>query len=177
MSKDHMPRVLTQDIGDADLSYLLYEGEGPPLVLLHATGFLPWLWHPIARKLAPEWRVIAPYFCDHRISDPEKGGLNWLTIAQDLANLCKGLGLEKPAMAGHSMGATIITIANACFGLDARGLVLFEPIFLPENFYKCAGNHRPPPARLKGHTQERQVVRQGRGACLSKIKGPVQELG
>jgi pimeloyl-ACP methyl ester carboxylesterase len=99
MSKDHMPRVLTQDIGDADLSYLLYEGEGPPLVLLHATGFLPWLWHPIASKLAPKWRVIAPYFCDHRISDPEKGGLNWLTIAKDLANLCKGLGLEKPAMA------------------------------------------------------------------------------
>ena len=53
MSKDHMPRVLTQDIGDVDLSYLLYEGEGPTIVLLHATGFLPWLWHPIARELAP----------------------------------------------------------------------------------------------------------------------------
>ena len=137
MSNNRMPKVLTQDIGDADLSYLLYEGEGPPIVLLHATSFLPWLWHPIARELAPEWQVIAPYFCDHRVSDPEKGGLNWLTIAQDLAELCKRLGLEKPAMAGHSMGATIITLANACFGLDAQGLVLFEPIFLPEDFYKA----------------------------------------
>src|SRR5208337_3491529 len=93
MSNNRMPKVLTQDIGDADLSYLLYEGEGPPIVLLHATGFLPWLWHPIARELAPGRQVIAPYFCDHRESDPEKGGLNWLTVAQDLAELCKRLGL------------------------------------------------------------------------------------
>jgi pimeloyl-ACP methyl ester carboxylesterase len=131
-----MPQVLTQDIGDTDLSYLLYEGEGPTMVLLHATGFLPWLWHPIARELSPRWRVIAPYFCDHREFDPHKGGLNWLTVASDLANFCTSLGIERPAMVGHSMGATVITLANAAFGLDARGLVLFEPIFLPEDFYK-----------------------------------------
>ncbi|MGD0209938.1 MAG: alpha/beta hydrolase [Desulfomonilia bacterium] len=137
MVKNSMPKALLQDIGDVDLSYLLYEGDGPTIVLMHATGFLPWLWHPIARELAPRWRVIAPYFCDHRDSDPEKGGLNWLTIAQDLANFCKRLGLDRPAMAGHSMGATVITLANAAFDLDARGLILIEPIFLPEDFYKA----------------------------------------
>ncbi|MGD0821624.1 MAG: alpha/beta hydrolase [Desulfomonilia bacterium] len=137
MVKNQMPKVLLQDIGDVDLSYLLYEGDGPTIVLMHATGFLPWLWHPIARELAPRWRVIAPYFCDHRDSDPEKGGLNWLTIAQDLATFCKRLGLDRPAMAGHSMGATVITLANAAFDLDARGLILIEPIFLPEDFYKA----------------------------------------
>ena len=136
MSKGHMPSVMKQDIGDAELSYLLYDGDKPTIVLMHATGFLPWLWHPIARELAPEWRIIAPYFCDHRESDPEKGGLSWLTIAQDLANLCKAVGLDRPFMVGHSMGATVITMANGAFGLDTRGLILFEPIFLPEDFYK-----------------------------------------
>ena len=136
MSKGHMPSVMKQDIGDAELSYLLYDGDKPTIVLMHATGFLPWLWHPIARELAPEWRIIAPYFCDHRESDPEKGGLSWLTIAQDLANLCKALNLDRPFMVGHSMGATVITMANGAFGLDTRGLILFEPIFLPEDFYK-----------------------------------------
>ncbi|NLW66226.1 MAG: alpha/beta hydrolase, partial [Bacteriovoracaceae bacterium] len=62
MSSSTMPEILTQDIGDVDLSYLLYEGDGPTLILMHATGFLPWLWHPIARELAPSYRVIAPYF-------------------------------------------------------------------------------------------------------------------
>jgi len=130
-----MPIVMKQDVGDAELSYLHYEGDGPAIVLLHATGFLPWLWHPIARELKSEWRIIAPYFCDHRESDPEKGGLSWLTIAQDLANLCKALSLDKPFMVGHSMGATVITMANGAFGLETRGLILFEPIFLPEDFY------------------------------------------
>jgi lipase len=136
MSKDSMPKLLTQDIGDADLSYLLYEGDGPVIVLMHATGFSPWMWHPIARELAPGWRVIAPYFCDHRETDPEKGGLSWLTVSEDLARFCALLELDRPALVGHSMGATIITLAHAKFGLKARGLILIEPIFFPQDFYK-----------------------------------------
>jgi lipase len=136
MAQGSMPRSLTQDIGDADLAYLLYEGDGPVIMLLHATGFSPWLWHPIARALAPRWRVIAPYFCDHRETDPEKGGLSWLTIAEDLARFCTLLELDRPALVGHSMGATIITLAHAKFGLTARGLILIEPIFFPKDLYK-----------------------------------------
>jgi lipase len=74
MTKGSMPKLLTQAIGDADLSYLLYVGDGPVIVLMHATGFSPWMWHPIARELAPRWGVIAPYFCDHRETDPERRG-------------------------------------------------------------------------------------------------------
>jgi pimeloyl-ACP methyl ester carboxylesterase len=135
MSQGSMPKLLTQDIGDADLSYLLYEGDGPVIMLMHATGFTPWMWHPIACELAPRWRVIAPYFCDHRETDPEKGGLSWLTVAEDLARFCALLDLDRPALVGHSMGATIITLAHAKFGLKARGLILIEPIFFPKDFY------------------------------------------
>jgi lipase len=136
MAKDSIPTSLTQDIGDADLAYLLYEGDGPVIMFLHATGFSPWLWHPIARELAPRWRVIAPYFCDHRETDPEKGGLSWLTMAEDLARFCAVLELDRPRLVGHSMGATVITLAHAKFGLEARGLILIEPIFFPKDFYK-----------------------------------------
>jgi len=136
MSQDNMPKVLTQDIGDVALSYLLYEGDGPTMILLHATGFLPWLWHPIARSLSPNWNVIAPYFCDHRETAPDQGGLNWFVVSQDLATLCSRLGIERPALVGHSMGATVLTLANASFDLNARGLILIEPIFLPEDFYR-----------------------------------------
>jgi lipase len=136
MTENRMPQVLVQDIGDTDLSYLLYESDGPTLILMHATGFLPWLWHPIARELSKNWRVIAPYFCDHRESDPEKGGLSWMQIAEDLAIFCKKLGIEKPGLVGHSMGATVLTLANAAFGIDATGIVLIEPIFLPQDFYR-----------------------------------------
>ncbi len=129
------PEVLSQDIGEVELQYLHWPGEGPAVVMLHATGFLPWLWHPIARELAGPYRVIAPYFCDHRSFDPEEGGLSWLVIAEDLAVFMRRLGLEGPLVVGHSMGATVASIAEALHGPLAARMVLIEPIFLPSQFY------------------------------------------
>lgn len=137
MASPRMPLVKTQHIGDAELTYLLYDGPGPTLILLHATGFLPWLWHPIARVLMPACRVIAPYFCDHRESDPEKGGLDWMILARDFASFCKSLNIDTPYLVGHSMGATVLTIAAAQYKLAPAGMVLIEPIFLPQDFYRA----------------------------------------
>lgn len=134
-STNHAPQICAQNIGDVELSYLLYEGDGPPLIFLHATGFLPWLWHPLARELSVVSRIIAPSFCDHREADPENGGLNWATLAEDIVRLCDALQLKKPFLVGHSMGATVHIIANALCGLSAAGMVLIEPILLPAEFY------------------------------------------
>jgi pimeloyl-ACP methyl ester carboxylesterase len=131
-----MPEILSQDIGDIELQYLHYPGDGPTVVMLHATGFQPWLWHPIARELAGDFRVIAPYFCDHRIFDPEEGGLSWLVLADDLETLIRRLGITEPLIVGHSMGATVASIAEALKGPIACRMVLIEPIFLPAGYYE-----------------------------------------
>jgi len=131
------PQAKAQNIGDAAISYLVYENEGPPLVFLHATGFLPWLWHPIARELSPPYQSIAPYFCDHRLKDPHGGGFNWLVLAHDFASLCRALALPAPFVVGHSMGATVLVLADALFNINARGMILIEPIFLPEELYQA----------------------------------------
>ncbi len=130
-----MPEIRTQNIGDVDVQYLLYEGDGPTIIFLHATGFMPWIWHPIARRLAASYRIIAPYFCDHRERDPEEGGLGWMLLAEDLCSLCTRLRIESPLLVGHSMGATVMTLANATHGSLARKMILIEPIFLPSDFY------------------------------------------
>ena len=135
-SRDHAPQIRRQNVGDAELSYLLYEADGPPLLFLHATGFNPWLWHPLARGLANTYRILAPSFCDYRVVDPEEGGLNWATLAEDTARLCKTLHLERPFLVGHSMGATVLMIAHALYGLPSAGMVLIEPILLPSEFYQ-----------------------------------------
>jgi len=129
------PLIKTADIGDAEVQYLLYEGDGPVVMLMHATGFLPWLWHPIARELAPEYTVIAPYFCDHRDSDHTDGGLRWAVLADDFCALCEKLGIDSPFLAGHSMGGTVITLAEALHGPRARKMIAIEPIYLPEQVY------------------------------------------
>jgi len=129
------PELREQNIGEVNLQYLFYEGTGPTILMLHATGFLPWLWHPIAKNLVPSFTVMAPYFCDHRVTEPEEGGLNWMTLAQDIARFCEELPVEAPLLVGHSMGATVLTIADALYDINARGLILIEPIFLPRDFY------------------------------------------
>ncbi|MBW1899648.1 MAG: alpha/beta hydrolase, partial [Deltaproteobacteria bacterium] len=78
----------------------------------------------------------APYFCTHREPDPEKEFMSWLKLSEDLTLLCEKLNIESPYMVGHSMGATLITIANAVYGLKARKMVLVEPIYLPEETYR-----------------------------------------
>ncbi|MBN2516767.1 MAG: alpha/beta hydrolase [Deltaproteobacteria bacterium] len=129
------PHIRTQNIGHADLSYLLYDGNGPTIIFLHATGFLPWLWHPVARTLSSFYRIIVPHFSDHSDEDPAKGGINWLSLAEDLSLFCKRLHVENPLLVGHSMGATISTMVTALYGLQSKGMVLIEPIFLPRPFY------------------------------------------
>ena len=133
---EHAPQILSVNIGDTDLPYLYYHGRGRVVIMLHATGFLPWLWHPIARELAGDYRVIAPYFCDHRETDPAKGGLSWMKLAADLCQLCERLNISSPVLVGHSMGATVMSIAEATHGPQAAGMVLIEPIFLPRDYYK-----------------------------------------
>jgi lipase len=117
--------------------------------MLHATGFLPWLWHPIARELAGRHRVIAPYFCDHRLADIDKGGLDWMLLAEDLSRLCHQLKITHPVLVGHSMGATVMTYAQAVFGLAALGMLLIEPIFFPEDYYRIEMSPEDHPLAVK----------------------------
>jgi lipase len=123
------------DVGDVSIQYLTSENEGPAIVFLHATGFLPWLWEPIARQFLDNYRVIAPYFCDYRDADPHKGGLSWALLAGDLVGLCKALNILDPFLVGHSMGGAVIAIAAGALGLKVRKTVLIEPIFLPQEIY------------------------------------------
>ncbi|RPH87053.1 MAG: alpha/beta hydrolase [Deltaproteobacteria bacterium] len=135
MNKE-IPELKMQDVGGAELPYLYYAGGARQIIFAHATGFLPWLWHPIIEEFIPQSSAWAPYICNYRSCEPEKGGLSWNVIAQDLSTFCYGQKIEKPILVGHSMGATVLTIAVAAYGIKPRGMILIEPIFLPDEFYK-----------------------------------------
>jgi len=124
------PQTLAIDIGDAELPYLYYHGHGRAVVMLHATGFLPWLWHPIASALAGDYRLFAPYFCDYRESDPASG-LSWMKLAEDLSRMCEGLNMASPLLVGHSMGAAVMT-----GGERGRILIINYFVFNPLWLYR-----------------------------------------
>ena len=141
-----------QDVGGAELPYLYYEGGTPQILFAHATGFLPWLWHPIIEDLTPPNQAWVPYICNYRDCDPEKGGLAWDIIAKDLSVLCSAQNIKNHLAVGHSMGATVLTIAAASLGMQPRAMILIEPIFLPEEFYSMD-------IKLKDHPLASQSIK------------------
>lgn len=134
-NEKEIPPLKTIDVGGAQLPYLHYDGGAPQILFAHATGFLPWLWHPIVMDLVPQNQAWVPYICNYRDCDPEKGGLAWDVIAQDMSFLCKSRNIKNHLAVGHSMGGTVLTIAAALFGMQPRAMILIEPIFLPEEIY------------------------------------------
>lgn len=149
------PSLRSLSICDVEMRYLEYEGEGPAVLLLHATGFTPWLWHPIARELAGRYRVIAPFFCEQRTGDPERGGIRWMLLAEDLARFIREINAGRPILVGHSIGAAVASLAEAAFGPLAERMMLIEPIFLPEEFYSM-----DQPA-VRQHPMASKAIRRG----------------
>jgi len=138
ISKKHeMMKLHHQDINGAEFPYLFFKGNdsAPQIVFMHAAGFIPWLWQPVIEAISPCGDAWAPFICNYRECDPEKGGLAWFVIAQDLAGFCKAQKIQEPLIVGHSMGATVSVMACGLSGLKPRGMILIEPIFLPQAFY------------------------------------------
>ena len=82
-----------------------------PLLLFHATGLCAAPWRPVARGLAQRgYRVLAFDQRGHGDTDPSDQGYRFEYAGADVAAIIGALGLERPAVMGHSSGglATII---------------------------------------------------------------------
>jgi pimeloyl-ACP methyl ester carboxylesterase len=130
-----LPQIKTCRIEDFSIKYLHYPSNGRDLIMLHATGFLPWLWHPIAKVLSDSYNIIVPFFCDHREGEPEDGGILWSILAEDMYKFCVALDIKNPLAVGHSMGGTVLTLCAALHDFSPQSMILIEPIFLPSIAY------------------------------------------
>ncbi|MGI8622112.1 MAG: alpha/beta fold hydrolase [Solirubrobacteraceae bacterium] len=108
------------------------EGEGPPLVLAHATGFHGRVWAPMAALLSPELSCLAPDLRGHGDSaPPAEEDFDWRGFAADILAVVDGLGLRRPVGAGHSSGATALLLAEQARPGTFAALYCFEPIVVP----------------------------------------------
>jgi len=103
-------------------------GRGkPPLVLLHGVTDDGLCWSPIADVLADRFDVIMVDLRGHGKSEAPETGYTLTIMADEVASLIKELGLEKPIVMGHSMGAiTTLTLAGL-YPNVARAIVLEDP--------------------------------------------------
>jgi pimeloyl-ACP methyl ester carboxylesterase len=104
-------------------------GSGPPLVLLHGIGSRRGVWDPVVGALARERRVIAldiPGFGD---SPPDGDAATPSDFAVLLERWFAEQGLERPHVAGNSMGGAI------ALELGSRGSVASVTAISPAAFW------------------------------------------
>ncbi len=138
-----LPREGTLILNGLRLHYLDWGGDGPAIVLHHATSLHAWVWEPIARRLSARGRVLAYDARGHGDSERSPVGYGWDLLARDLAAFIEALGLAPATVVGHSSGGTA---ALACAAqrpdLVAR-VVALEPVLLPPQMEGPGGGARP----------------------------------
>jgi pimeloyl-ACP methyl ester carboxylesterase len=94
-------------VGDVRLHYYRTgHGDKRPLVLVHGFSDNGLCWSRTARDLEGEYDVVMPDMRGHGLSERMRPG-DVVDMAADLAGLILGLGLKRPIVAGHSMGAAV----------------------------------------------------------------------
>jgi len=104
-------------------------GDGPPILLAHATGFHGLVWDGFADRLADHFRVWSFDACAHGASTG--GDLGWAAMATDVLAVIDALDLERPFGFGHSLGGGLSVLAEARRPGTFRALYLYEPAIMP----------------------------------------------
>jgi N-formylmaleamate deformylase len=120
----------TQDdflVGGVRLHYYRTgHGDKRPLVLVHGFSDSGLCWSRTARDLEAEYDVVMPDMRGHGLSARMRPGDD-VDMAADLAGLIRGLGLRRPIVGGHSMGAAVTYQTGVRFPELADALILEDP--------------------------------------------------
>lgn len=106
--------------------YRTGRGDKRPLVLVHGFSDNGLCWALTARDLESEFDVIMPDMRSHGLSERVQPGEK-VDMAADLAGLIRTLGLRRPIVGGHSMGAMIAYQIGVRFPELTSALVLEDP--------------------------------------------------
>jgi len=82
-------------------------GTGPGMVLLHGYPQTGHLWRKVMPALAERFTVVAPDLRGYGDSDRPAGGYDKRTMAADIADVIRALGLGSVTLVGHDRGARV----------------------------------------------------------------------
>jgi len=146
------------------LHYTRTGGANPPMILAHGFSDLGLCWSAVAEAVEQNYDVIMPDVRGHGQSDVPESGYDWLTLAEDLVGIIEGLGLEKPIILGHSMGAMTALILAGLYP-EIPGAILLEdppPLWMPssatpEDIAERQADRRKSILSMKDKTREQLI--------------------
>jgi pimeloyl-ACP methyl ester carboxylesterase len=123
------PRSSFVDLNGLRLHTLDWGGDGAPIVILHATGFLGRIYRSLAERLRGFGHVYSYDQRGHGDSSAAPDGVyTWDATMRDLEGFITAMGWSAVRAIGHSAGATAIgSLACERPDLIARA-VLLEPV-------------------------------------------------
>src|SRR5262245_15973074 len=117
-------------VGEIELAYREWPGDGAPIVLLHGLASNKGIWDQVASRLAPRWRVIALDQRGHGQSGKPDGGYDFATMVGDVRNALAKLTVERPMLVGHSWGGNVALDYAANVRPGPRALALVDGGFI-----------------------------------------------
>ncbi|MBN1977834.1 MAG: alpha/beta hydrolase [Anaerolineae bacterium] len=102
-------------------------GDKPPVVLAHGITDNGLCWMRLAQALEDAYDLIMFDARGHGFSDAPGTGYAPEDHMADIVGLVDALGLERPALIGHSMGAADVALAVATYPDLARCAALEDP--------------------------------------------------
>ena len=125
-----VPNAVTDD--GVDIAWYDFGGDGPDLLLAHATGFHGHVWLPVVERLRARFRCVAFDERGHGDSaSPADGVFDWHGFARDVRAVVEAAGLSQPFGVGHSCGGASLLLAEEDAPGTFRALYCYEPVVPP----------------------------------------------
>jgi len=114
------------------IHYYRTGGDKPKVIFNHGAGDDGLCWARVVKELENDYDVIMVDARGHGKTDNGKGDYSTVQRVADLAGLIQALGLDRPVVGGHSMGADTAMNFAAIHPEMTRGIFLEDPpIILP----------------------------------------------
>ncbi|MDQ3897170.1 MAG: alpha/beta fold hydrolase, partial [Actinomycetota bacterium] len=108
-------------------------GDGPPLLMAHATGFCGPVLAPLAAHLTTRFHCWTFDARGHGDTETPAGlDWRWSSFTDDVLAVVDGLSLDRPYGFGHSSGGAALLDAEARRPGTFAALWCYEPIVWPE---------------------------------------------
>lgn len=137
--------------------------QKPPLIFAHGMSDNGLCYWPIAQHFADDFEIILYDSRSHGLSEETgPGGASTLDRAHDLAGLVEALGLEKPFVVGHSMGAVTASLFAGLYPTIPGRVVLEDP---PPFAIMASASQ----ADLVGRTKWRNMAEENKQKSLEEL--------
>jgi pimeloyl-ACP methyl ester carboxylesterase len=109
-----------------DIQLALWNGEGRAIICVHGLTANCRCWDTMAASLTPRYKLIALDLRGRGLSEKPPGGYCVEQHSRDIEAVMENLGIERPVIVGHSLGALIALALTARRPEKTAGLVLVD---------------------------------------------------